>query len=189
MITTEISVIDNVSPDIAKKLEQLKNTAPLMRAVGQAMRQSMREHYAGLPPNKAGLISLGFWKKYGQDKVAISSFDQEQVTVVVDSVEMGHKFFGGTVKGKGKKLSIPLSDEAKKTGSASLWSGPKLTFIPRPGKAPLLVDTSNELAWNIHYVLKSSVTHQPDPRAFPPRHKVDMAISQTIEEKINLIWQ
>ncbi|HMP91132.1 MAG TPA: hypothetical protein PJ991_13090 [Kiritimatiellia bacterium] len=189
MITTQINIIDEVSPDIAKKISQLENTAPLMRAVGEAMRRAMREHYAGLPPNQSGLPSLGFWNKYGRDKVAIASFDNAHVRVVVDSKEMGHKLFGGTVTGKGKKLSIPVSAEAKKTGSATLWSGPKLTLIPRPGKPPLLVDATNDLAWKIHYVLKASVTHKPDDRAFPPREMVHQAVIQTITEKLNLIMR
>ncbi len=190
MITTEINIIDTVSPDIAEKVKQLKNTRPLMRAVGQAMKDSMREHYAGLPPNKRGWPSQGFWKKQGTDKVAISSFDESQATVVVDSVEMGHKFFGGTIKPKeAKALSIPLSPEAYATGSARLWSGSKLTMIKRKGKPPLLVDTSNPDVWHIHYVLVPSVTHAPDERAFPPRDLVDGAVRNMITTRIDLIWR
>jgi len=190
MITTEISIVDQVSPDIAEKLKQLTNTRPLMRAVGEAMEQAMREHYLGLPQNQRRWPSRGFWKEYGADRVEISSFDDSQATVVVDSVEMGHKYFGGKVPAKNKpNLSIPVSPEAYATGSASLWSGPKLTLIKRKGKSALLVDATNPDAWTIHYVLVPSVTHDPDERAFPPRGPVDSAVSAMITSRIDLIWR
>lgn len=121
--------------------------------------------------------------------MAIDSFDANQVTVRVASVEMGHRFFGGKVSQGEKKLSIPVSPEAYKTGSASLWTGRKLTLIKRPGKPALLVDANNPEAWTIHYVLMSSVVHRPDSRAFPPRVKVEAAARSMIVEKIGLIMR
>ncbi len=188
MITTVIQVKDSVSPDLAKKIAALKNTRPLMRAVGQALRGAMRDHYAGLPPNQRGFPSRKFWKKEGVDAVHIASVDESQVTVAVDSVPMAGKFFGGKRTPKGAKaLSIPISPAAYKAGSASLFPR-KLTFIARKGKPPLLVEIKDKV-WNIHYVLLKSVTVRPDPRAFPPREKVEPAVTATLVEKINLIMR
>jgi phage gpG-like protein len=189
MIETTITVSDAVTPDIAKKIAELKNTRPLMRAVAEAMRRAMREHYAAQPPNTRGFPSKGFWKKEGVDRVAVASFDDKQATVVVDSIPMAGKFFGGTrTPTKAKALSIPISPEAYKVGSASLFPR-DLTLIKRKGgKPPLLIEAKKKV-WKIHYVLLKSVTVQADARAFPPRTAVEPVVTATITEKINLIWR
>lgn len=187
-IRMDISIQDGISPDIERKLDALKNTRPLMRAIAEAMEQTMRAHYLSQPPNALGFPSQGFWRKEGADRVIIESFDQTQATVVVDSVAMGHRFFGGRVSAKGAgALSIPVSPEAYATGSASLWSGPELTLIPRQDKPALLVDVSDETAWNIHYVLVKSVVHEPDERAFAPRETVESSVHQVIRDKLDLL--
>lgn len=184
----QIRIKDQITPDLEKKIRALKNRRPLMRAAGEAARNEMRAHYMRQPGNVRGFPRQNFWKRYGSQKVAISSFDNDQATVIVDSVEMGHRFFGGTITPKrGKALSIPLSPQAYKTGSASLWVGPKLTLIERPGKSPLLVDASRPNAWHLHYVLVKSVTHKPDPRAFPPEGPVSAAVGDMLRQKLSVI--
>lgn len=184
----QIHVRDLITPDLERQLRGLQNRRPLMRAAAQAAKDEMRAHYNRQPPNQRGFPSNNFWRDEGARKVAITSYDNDQATIVVDSVAMGHRFFGGTITPKrGRALSIPLSPEAYKTGSASLWTGPKLTLIQRPGKPPLLVDTNKGGSWRIHYVLLPRVTHAPDPRAFPPRDQVDAAVGRTIRAKLAVI--
>lgn len=184
----QISIRDDISPDLERILRGLKNRRPLMRAAAQAAKDEMRAHYNRQPPNKRGFPSNNFWRDEGARKVSITSYDNDQATIVVDSVAMGHRFFGGTITPKrGRALSIPLSPEAYKTGSASLWTGPKLTLIERPGKPPLLVDTNNKNRWTIHYVLLPRVTHAPDQRAFPERGAVSAAVGRVIREKLSVI--
>ncbi|HMO52317.1 MAG TPA: hypothetical protein PKE26_11825 [Kiritimatiellia bacterium] len=189
MIETRITITDTVSPDIAKKLAQLENARPLMRAVGEAMKRAMRDHYAGQPPNRRRFPSRDFWRKEGMDAVQVESFDARQATVVVDSIPMAGRFFGGKRTPSGAKaLSIPLSPEAYKAGSAKLFPR-ELTLIERKGgKPPLLVEIKDKV-WNLHYVLLKSVTVKPDARAFPPREKVAPVVTATITEKINLIMR
>jgi hypothetical protein len=72
--------------------------------------------------------------------------------------------FGGTISGHGKKLSIPISPEAK-TLDSPLRMGGRLTFIPRRTGAPLLIEEfkrKGHVVWAvIHWVLVSSVYIPP----------------------------
>jgi hypothetical protein len=106
----QISIRDDISPDLERQLRGLKNRRPLLRAAAQAARDEMRAHYNRQPPNKRGFPSNNFWRDEGTRKVAIQSYDNDQATIVVDSVAMGHRFFGGTITPKrGRALSIPTS--------------------------------------------------------------------------------
>ena len=94
--------------------------------------------------------------------------------MTVASVEFLHKLYGGTITPKrAKALSIPLTGEAYKAGSASLFPRP-LHLVKRKGKAPLLMDEFGA----VQYILLKSVTHQPDPNALPDWRRVEAAILQ-----------
>ena len=190
MKITITKITDGITPDMRKKLLALQNRRPLLRAAAQGAMDAMRAHYRGLPPNQRGFPSLNFWEKEGARKVALAEVTNNSATVVVDSVAMGHRFTGGTVRPKrAGALSIPLSPEAYQAGSASLFPQP-LTMVNRPGKPPLLVETGligKSKAWKPHYALLKSVTHQPDPRAWPPREKVEPSVLRIIREKLATI--
>lgn len=167
---TRVDIRNSLSPDLLRMLAAMRNTRPVMFAAGTAARKAFQDYYRSLPPNKRGFASKRFWEKEGARSVFLRDVTNVRASVSVDSVAMGHRYYGGTVTAKrAGALSIPISPEAYRTGSASLWRGTPLTRVDRPGHPPLLIEITGwkSKAWKIHYILLKSVTHSPDRRAWP----------------------
>lgn len=190
----DISITSNdaISPDLRRKIASLQNTRPLMRAAGQAAVGAMKAHYKGLPPNERGWASKKFWVKQGAQKTQLASFDDRKAVVVVDSVQMGHKFFGGPVSPKrGTYLTIPLNAQAYKAGSpGNLMTASQIKARRKKGKrkAPQKFVKTFDGGEKFLFT-KGPVTHKPDPRAFPPEEKVATAVLAKVEEKIDAIMR
>jgi hypothetical protein len=196
-----IDITDAITPALSIAYDQLRNNRrPLMRAAGQAAVEAMQAHYRSLP-SRSGARS--FWVREGARKTAIQSFDNDQCTVVVDSVEMGHKFFGGTVFPKaGSRLAIPARDEARRLGSPRVWSTPgDGQLVPVRGQGGRVIGLARGVnqktgkalrgrnTWTgaLMYWLVEKATHRPDPRAFPPEEKVREAVFRMVQERLALI--
>lgn len=164
---------DSVTPDLKRIAAQLKNTRPLMAVLGKQLEIDIRKHFLARDkePNKRGFPKRHFWRDIAK-QTALTKIEEKSAEVSVSSPELAHKITGGIVTPKrAKALSIAISPEAYKAGSASLFPKP-LTMIVRPGKPPLLVETGvigKSKVWKIHYILLKSVRHAADPRALPPQ--------------------
>lgn len=171
---------DTVTADLRRIAARLQNKRPLMAALGKQLEIDLRNHFRDrdAEPNSRGFPSRHFWRGISR-KTALTSVTNTTAIVTIASPELVHKIRGGTITPKrAGALSIPISPEAYKAGSASLFPRP-LTHISRPGKPPLLVETGiigKSTAWKLHYVLLKSVTHRPDPNALPPQDRLDRSL-------------
>jgi len=150
----------------------LANKRPLLAALGKQLEIDLRKHFLARDTegNKRGFPSKHFWRNQVAKHTALTSITDTAATVTISSPELIHKIQGGVISPKrAKALAIPISPQAYKAGSPSLFPKP-LTMVIRPGKPPLLVETGiigKSKAWILHYILLKSVRHAPDPRALP----------------------
>jgi hypothetical protein len=172
---------DTITPDLQRIAVQLKNRRPLMAALGKQLDIDLRKHFLDRDgeANKRGFPKKHFWRNQVAKQTALTAVTETSATVTIASPELMHKITGGIVTPKrAKALSIPISPEAYKAGSASLFPQP-LTMICRPNQPALLVETGvigKSKAWKIHYVLLKSVRHDADPRALPERAALNRSL-------------
>lgn len=191
---------ERVTRELTKIARELDRPRRLMAAAGKQLEVDLKKHFLSRErePNKKGWPSLHFWKKEGHDKTALQTITDNSATVVIASPAIAHKQEGGRIVPKrGQALAIPLTPEAARTGSPSLF--PRgLTMIQRPGRPPLLID-KNEVKttrvkapdakrktrrlivestkrWIIQYVLVKSVWQDRDPKTLPPFAKLAESI-------------
>jgi hypothetical protein len=174
-------VADGITPELKRIAGELRNPRQLLAVCGKEMEIQLRKHFRlrDSEGNSRGWPSRHFWAREVAANTALSEVSARRAVVSIASPAFGHKVYGGTITAKrAGALSIPLSPEAYKAGSASLFGKP-LTMVNRPGKPPLLVETGligKSKAWKIHYVLLKSVTHAADPRAWPENGPMESAI-------------
>jgi hypothetical protein len=172
---------DSITPHLKELAGRLQNRRPLLAALGKQLEIDLRKHFLARDSegNKRGFPRKHFWRNQVAKHTALTSVTDTSATVTISSPELIHKIEGGVITPKrAKALSIALSPEAYKAGSASLFPRP-LTFITRPGKPPLLVETGTigkSKAWKIHYILLKSVRHAADPRALPDRGQLNQSL-------------
>ena len=170
---------DTITADLRRIATGLANKRPLMAALGKQLEIDLRAHFRmrDAEPNKRGFPRRHFWRSILQ-RTGLESVTDAKATVVISAPELIHKIEGGVVSAKrARALSIPLSAEAYKTGSASLFPRP-LAMVARPGKPPLLIEPTPKGAkpFILHYVLVASVRHDKDPRAMPPPQKIEASL-------------
>ena len=85
---------------------------------------------------------------------------------------------GGTIRGHGKKLSIPLTDEARKSGGPRTMSD--LVPIPRKGKNTLLARLDENFDIDPQWVLVDEVTLPARPYLRPAIYKNKDKISKAL---------
>ena len=172
---------DSVTPDLRRIANRLQNKRPLLAALGKQLEIDLRKHFLARDAegNKRGFPRKHFWRNQVAKQTALTSVSDDSATVSIASPELMHKITGGVVTPKrAKALAIPLSPEAYKAGSASLFPRP-LTMVIRPGRPPLLVETGligESTSWTLHYILLKSVKHDPDPRALPPQENINQSL-------------
>lgn len=193
-MATNIQVYDGITPELSRIASRFENPQGLMRIAGGELRAALQEHFRGRKQSIYRQIAQA-------TQLAPVTRTEAEVRVGGDEgLVLLHKINGGVVRAKesglrvggggglvllrAKKkkvfaLSIPLTPEAKRVGYARNFPRP-LTMINRPNKPPLLVEikgwTGRNAAWVIHYVLKRSVYHRPDPQALPDRAAVELRI-------------
>jgi len=183
-----VNVFDDITPDLNRIAAQLARPRALMADLGKTLSNDMRAHFRmrDQTPNKHGFPRHHFWSKTVRDATSLTEVTDNSATVSVASREYAHKITGGTVTPKtAKALSIPLSGEAYRVGSARLFPRP-LTYIKRAGKNPLLVEIGKR-QWRLHYVLLKSVTHAPDPNAEPDWGKVSAHLLERAQAMLDRV--
>ena len=89
---------------------------------------------------------------------------------------------GGMITTKGKKLTVPVSNEAKKSRGATYMND--LELIPRRGKNSLLARVGENFELDVHWVLVDSVTLPPRPYLRPALTKNRAAITKLLLKPI-----
>ncbi|MCO6401354.1 MAG: hypothetical protein J5I99_09020 [Verrucomicrobia bacterium] len=169
-----IEVYDGVTPELNRIAARFSSTQGLMRVAGGELRAALQEHFRGRRQSIYNQIASA-------TQLSRVTATEAEVTVGGgDGLILLHKINGGRVRAKeAGALSIPLTPEAKRVGYARHFPRP-LTLVNRPNKPPLLIEikrwVGRNAAWVIHYVLKKSVYHKPDPLALPNRAIVEARI-------------
>lgn len=146
MSDLKISVSDGITPELNRIAGQIKNTRPLMAALGKQLEVDLRKHFRerDAQPNARGWPKKHFWRKEVSTNTALTEVADTRAVVTIASPAFVHKVYGGTVTPKrGKALTIPLSPEAYKAGSASLF--PRKLFCPK-GKRVLMDEAGSATA-------------------------------------------
>ena len=163
---------DNVTPYLEEVAERLRNTKPLMRAAGMALRDSLRAHFIGRNNRP------GFWADVAAATV-LEDYDESSATVAVTGEYgpiLAHKINGGPIYAKNvKNLAIPAIPEAKKAGYPSGGATPPLVclFTMKGGKLRAYALAEKGKDGRIWYWLKSSVMQKPDPDALPSQAETE----------------
>jgi hypothetical protein len=200
---TVITVSDKVSPDIARIINGMENTRPMMARVGGDIAKVLRAHFRG----KGGAT---FWGEIA-DATNVFNFDHQQATIGVSPPQgyyVLHKLKGGTVTAKPprKYMAIPANSQARAAGWPSHWSGPgdgKLKVLYGKNGPYALALAQNLMKWGrkggpkmaktggnwgqgvIMYWLKKSVTHKPDPDAVPSDSVIEGVAVASITAYVN----
>jgi hypothetical protein len=206
-----ITVYDTLTPGLNALAARLRDTSPLMAALGRELRNAHAEHFEG----RGGT----FWPRFG-DKTVLTHYDAISAEITVGEIYgrmLLHKISGGTIRAKtGKYLAIPARDEARKLGSPSAWSKPgDGKLVPVFGRGRKLVGLAlaqdfgrgggkkrfnfkaaregsalrSRGAWGtgiMMYWLKESVYQAADPAALPPTELVEsrlLSIGQEVVER------
>lgn len=171
MSATTIRVTDSATPTLARLGQALGRPRPITEAVAQSTVVELQKHFLARnrEPNKRGWTKQNFWSKEGREKTALADLQDSRAEVAVASPAIAHKFTGGTIRPKrGKYLSIPVSEEAYEAGSPREGGIDGLFLMIAGGRAYLAARSGTGMSTTtVHYLLKSSVTHAPDPRTLP----------------------
>lgn len=195
----ELTIKDNLTPALSQP-----DTRPLMAALAKTVEVETRRHWRkmnGERPNKDGLFRSNFWLRHGYDQTAVISSDERSALVRVGDAPMRHQLDGGTILPRAGKrgLTIPKTNEAKRAGSASLFSR-MLQFIPTPGYGGLLGMLIDIPIFNIRsrkakregtiqYLVVASATKSPDPTVLPPAAQYDAPMRTTVERWARMTWK
>jgi len=179
-------VVDSVGSELAAIASLLRQPRMLSAALGKSLERELIRHFRDRDrePNAHGWPKQHFWLREVAKQTALTAVSATTATVTIASVPFAHKVLGGDVNAApGKALSIPLSPEAYKAGSASLFPN-ELSLVDRSkrGKPPLLIETGvigKSKAWKIHYILLKTVNHKPDPRAWPLQSVLELRLLAT----------
>jgi hypothetical protein len=190
----KVITLDEITPELRRIARQMEHPRLLMEALAKEYKAQLWLHFMKRDQqgNAQGFPRKHFWKNVVKAATAVTEVQDRRATVTVASAEFLHKLTGGKVEAKrAKALSIPISGEAYKAGSASLFPKP-LTMVVRRGHAPLLVETGiigKSKAWKLHYILLKSVTHKADPQALPNMRDVAQAILARGRAVLALVMQ
>jgi len=191
------SIRDEATPAIAAKAAKcdLLRLAMLLR---DPLRAFWRDHLKGLPSNKKGWPSTGFWEEAADSVDATAS--EEGVSLQGHKIGLRQRYYGGTIAPvNADALTIPISPISY-GHTASEFPG---LFLLRTKKGAYLVQSGVEIdaktgrvngigrkgrgnagqrrvaALNFLFKLVASVTQAPNPDVVPRREEfleVGMAV-------------
>lgn len=173
----KIEITDTAAPALRELARALGSPRLAMQAAGRNVEKTLHGHFDRKNDrgNRRNWWRSNFWSQVVKKATSYTGATDREATVTIASREFIHKLKGGVVRGKGKKLAIPLTSEAKRLGSPSHWTTKgdgQLVFRKSRRGAPLLFHKGVPF-----YVLVASVRHLADPDALPS----DQAIAEGIE--------
>ncbi len=184
MIAIELNS-DSTVGELRELLGKVRNPQGMLRAVAKRAEGELKAHFYRRDldsPNKLGGTRKHFWKAVG-DSVTVGLSDARgEIFLAVTHPHFAQKVYGGVISVKrAQALTIPVTAEAygKTTKEFEADTGLRL-FLLRTRKGPTLaarVKGANNV--KVQYLLKSSVTQSPDPRALPDMNELEEAIMET----------
>jgi hypothetical protein len=194
-----VTIKDGASYTLTKLAEGLTNRRPLNAAVGGRGVKELRQHFLEREkePNKKGWPSQHFWDRI-RTATALASVDESGATIAISDPAFAGKMHDHTIKPKeGKYLTLPAIAEAAGR-SARTWNNlvPLIRWMRGVRRAIALVErkasnisygaarkdgsrsvthTSSSIGGVIYWLVESS-RQKKDPRALPPRDKMETAL-------------
>jgi hypothetical protein len=168
----------------------LRSVAEHPRAIfsagARALRLRLQRHFRerDQTPNSLGGQRSHFWLDVYKS-TQLGEITDRSGSVVVGDARYAQKVFGGTIRAKNvTMLAIPVDPEAynRRPAVFEAATGLPLFLIPRTGGAVLA--TAGFGTVTPRYVLKKSVTQQPDPNAMPPREELEKVALEAAEREI-----
>jgi len=145
MITQTIDVRDEATPAVLALVNRLRPHV-LATRVAVAGARTWRDHLAGLPRNKHGYPSTGFWEDAARRVRGVASGDDAVISS--DKIGLAQRLYGGEIPrgGKGPKmLTIPICAEAHGTTAAD-WGDNLVLVIIADGRKFLALWLGSEEA-------------------------------------------
>lgn len=187
MAVVEVNAGSAVAMLVSVERKQITRSA-MMRAVSAAAKL-VRDNFRALNKTRNKYKSNFYTKEGANVTTAEVSADGKSGSVVVASVKMAHKYFGGVIRAKNAKyLAVPVSDWAHRLsarGDGDLRRNPAIQFRRGKTSAGLLFRVSGKgknRKEELAFVLKRSVTQ----RAFPEVLPEEAALSRTVSEALGI---
>ena len=171
--------------DFNKKITTAKNPRSVMVNSGRELANQLKRWFRQKDRNEANPLSKRrshFWMAVARSVSQPQQAGYNSISVSITDPRFAQKVFGGVITAKvAGALTIPVEERAygrtaatfeKETGLKLflLRTGPKGSFE----KAVLAVKEAGGLT--VEYILKRSVTQEPDPTALPPESLLEEAI-------------
>jgi hypothetical protein len=201
MLTFTIESRDTASPAV----EALIKTAPtqldsLLKTVGRSATNQLKDHYRGVNARYEGKgrgylggqtpeRRVQFWAKVAQSVSNPKPNGPGKVIVTIGHPAIRHKLEGGTIRPKkAKALTIPVHPEAYGRRARVLKRKKSLKlFVLRGQSGVAMLASKSRGELEIFYLLKKSVTHKPDPQAFPDRTEFEQRLEQVARDFV-FLW-
>lgn len=189
---------DLVTPELTKVAMGLRHPSSLLKRIGKRVEQELQQYFIRRDSegNQKGWWRSHFWNREIAHNTKFQGATDTEATVSISNAKFLQKLYGGTITAKtGKMLAIPLTSEAKKKGPPRNWtarflapgnwnSSNALFVLKTPHNAFLArkVGTGKSATIERLYLLVSSVTQQPDPRALPPKMFMDSIVEDETDK-------
>ncbi len=126
-----ITKTDNATPAVTRLLGLGRPSD--MEAVGRSGVRFTQQHLRKNPSNQRGWPSTGFWgQSVRSGNFVVLPLAQPTVVITFGPVGLAQHIFGGKIRSRGKKLTIPVAAEAYGK-RAREFSDLKLVVIPGKG--------------------------------------------------------
>jgi hypothetical protein len=202
-LSVRIAITEDTARPALRELRARLATRAIAEAMGRPLRDLVSDHFCGLPANKQGFPSIGFW----QDASEATRFElgDDGVTIVTDKIGVRQRYFGGLIAaGVGTSsatgqptgyLTIAAVPEAYGKRAAELG---ELKFVrfgrgseahcalvrvapkvaARKGGAP----TDKAIAQTVIYWLRQSVWQEGNPAVLPGDEEFADTIVQVLDQ-------
>jgi hypothetical protein len=186
-----ITIEDTATPALRRAMAALKDRKALHAEMGMAVERQVVRHFRTVKVpqgNRLRGVSTGFWKKAAASVKGTASETEAVVRVPARGVAL--QYYGGTVKAKGKPLTIPIHPAAhgksvaemgvkvyrflSKKGNWILATDPNTARSgkPRAGKSLNATRIPRYRGGTPLYVLKQAVTIKPHADVLPTREEL-----------------
>lgn len=184
---------DTVTPDLKRKMEQVRRPRTLFQAGAKAIQKGIVTHLRTLQArgNEMGWPSQHFFaggKNSVEKNVGIAKLTDSGALITIADARFAHRIKGGTVTPKRRKfLAIPLRAEAYAlSGQGSLReSAPGLKLVGGGPKFFLGVEKDDRI--ELWFALVRKVTHRPKPNEAPDAQALERAAGAAMEKAADVL--
>ena len=187
-IKVEVDASANPSPaELLPEIElDEKQLEAAHRVMARGVEVLIEDHFRvrDQTPNALGGQRTNFWAQLA-GATSVTSASSTGATVTVADERFALKVHGGTVRPKNAKaLTIPIHPAAH--GKRASQLNVELFIVRTSTNAFLAGKSGSGDELTFYYVLKDSVTHDPDPEALPTDDEVERTMERSFERWLDL---